>query len=148
VNRSQMLIMGVPLAAAALFAAVTLLPHHTQPPPLAPAAQIIVTDHGCILQSGDSVSVSVAHNTLIGFAYLHHTGFFEQYTAQFSSRPIVRPYYYLRFHSAQPWGVWVSRAQFTKPVLRINCLGGRMGNIAQPPWANDPFPDVAFPIDN
>jgi hypothetical protein len=113
---------------------------------LAPAAEIVVTDHGCVLQSGDSVTVTVAHNTLIGFAYLNHTAG-QTYTARFTSSPVIRPYYYLRFHGARPWGLWVSRKQFTQRTLHINCHGGRFGNITQPPWAQTPWPENNYPMD-
>ncbi len=139
---------------AALGVVVALLTGSTSgkstPPPatlLPPAAELVITDNGCTLQPGDTVSVSVVHNTMIGFAYVTHARF-RTYTARFANSPPIRPEYYLRFHSARPWGLWVSRKQFTRPVLHINCRGGRLGNITQPPWAQDPWPPNDFPLDD
>lgn len=147
-NRRIVYAAGIPVVL--LFGALLLSRLTTHTPPsqaLTPAALIYIHDTGCVLQPGDSMSVAVSPNTLIGFTYLTHPHYGQWYRASFTGFPPVRARYYLRFHGAKPWGLWVTRTQFTQPVLRINCRGGRLGNITQPPWTANPFPDSQFPLD-
>lgn len=133
------------LAPAALLVSVwawnnVTVPHTPAEALTAPAASLIVTDTGCILASGDLVTVSVSPNTLVYTAYLDHIRH-NVYFAPHLGYPPVRDRYYIRFYGAKPWGLWLTRRQFIRfSSLHINCRGGKLGNMDQPPWAQHPWP--------